>query len=125
MQHHLPEGLNPKVKGQLDEACGGPKQQPVIHPQSVPPAAARSKQASLPRQPAHPPAQPKSKVSFATQLHACANPAVGSSPLPEPVLACHRKYLMTQLSVIDGPACVRVVLQEGVLGSQICDSSPA
>ena len=64
MQHHLPEGLNPKVKGQLDEACGGPKQPPVIPPQSVPPGAARSKQAPPARQTAaaHPPAHQPPKV---------------------------------------------------------------
>lgn len=65
IQHHLPEGLNPKVKGQLDEACGGPKALPVVPPQSVPPAQARasSKQATLPRQGSGPSASNKPKVT--------------------------------------------------------------
>ncbi|KAK9826624.1 hypothetical protein WJX74_006438 [Apatococcus lobatus] len=68
MQQHLPEGLNPKVKGQLDDACGGPKAARVVPPQSVPPAQARTsnKQASLPRQGSGPSAQSKSKAAPAS-----------------------------------------------------------
>ena len=64
MQSHLPEGLNPKMKSQLDEACGGPKALPVVPQQSVPPAQARgsNKQASMPRQGSGPPAHAKQKV---------------------------------------------------------------
>ncbi|KAK9862466.1 hypothetical protein WJX84_003280 [Apatococcus fuscideae] len=93
MQSHLPEGLNPKMKSQLDEACGGPKALPVVPQQSVPPAQARgsNKQASMPRQGSGPPAHAKQKAGQAAAASGGPTHSSAVSGLHSPLRPPHVK----------------------------------